>query len=305
MARPLDAPEPSRWRDGVIVGGAALVLLIGLIVVTGMLAGGGSREPGTSADSGIAARPTAAATASVERSAGPAASDEPGSPPATGSPVSSNGHSASPSTQPTPAGTPTPTPVAGGAPTATSDFDLEGQVIPIAFPLLRKTHYQYRDNFLERREGPAHEYNHARTRDDETVVRLHDGIEIYAGENEPLVAVFSGTVIDPTQRWQPWERKRYGRTIAIVSDESPTVGYIALYAHADRVWVKPGTHVTRGQVLGSVGHTGDAQVESIRPHVHFELRAPFALDWSTLGEAREVDAFNPYGSLRAADPKRG
>ena len=47
-----------------------------------------------------------------------------------------------------------------------------------------------------------------------------------------------------------------------------------------------------------------ADDESVRTHLHFELRAPFLLDWSPLGEARTIDAFNPYPSLMAADPKR-
>mgnify|MGYP003290623772 CR=1 FL=1 len=58
------------------------------------------------------------------------------------------------------------------------------------------------------------------------------------------------------------------------------------------------------EVIGTVGRTGNAELQSIHTHVHFELRAPFPLDWSSLGEASEIDAFNPYPSLRLADPKR-
>ena len=184
------------------------------------------------------------------------------------------------------------------------NFDLQRQLIPIGFPLLRQTRYQYRDNFLDARDGSPDSYNHARLRQDGTVVRLHDGIDIYAAEGEPLVAVFSGTVIDPAELWQSWEPDRYGRVVVIRSDEPQTMGYVALYAHAQRLWVKPGAHVTRGQVLGAVGRTGNAELQSIRPHLHFELRAPFSLSWTSTGEDREVDAFNPYPSLRAADPRR-
>ena len=62
--------------------------------------------------------------------------------------------------------------------------------------------------------------------------------------------------------------------------------------------------MTRGQVVGTVGRTGNAEDESVDAHLHFELRAPFLLDWSPLGEDRTIDAFNPYPSLVAADPKR-
>jgi murein DD-endopeptidase MepM/ murein hydrolase activator NlpD len=172
------------------------------------------------------------------------------------------------------------------------------------FPLLRETRYRYRNNFLDTRDGPPDTYNHARVRPDGAVVRLHDGIDIYADEGEPFAAVFAGTVVDPSAMWQPWERERYGRVVVIVSDEPQTMGYIALYAHASRVWVEPGQQVVRGQVLGAVGRTGNAEMQSIHPHLHFELRAPFPLDWASLGEARQVDAFNPYPSLRTADPRR-
>ena len=143
----------------------------------------------------------------------------------------------------------------------------------------------------------------ARMGKDGSAHRLHDGIDIYAAEGEPLIAPFSGHVIDPSTRWQPWERDRYGETVVIESDEPMSEGYLAMFVHMARVWVEPGTHVTRGQVVGTVGRTGNADDESVRTHLHFELRAPFLLDWAPLGEDRTIDAFNPYPSLVAADPK--
>ena len=166
------------------------------------------------------------------------------------------------------------------------------------------TRYHYRDNFLDPREGPPDDYNHVRVNADGTVHRLHDGIDIYAAVGEPLVATFSGTVINPGTRWPPWEADRYGNTVAIVSDEPATNGYTSIYVHADRVWVQLGDHVTRGQVVGTVGRTGNAETQSVHSHLHFEIWAPFLLDWSAVGEDQVVDAFNPYPSLVAADPKR-
>jgi murein DD-endopeptidase MepM/ murein hydrolase activator NlpD len=133
---------------------------------------------------------------------------------------------------------------------------------------------------------------------------VHDGIDIYAAEGEPLIAPFSGTIIDPATRWQPWEPSRYGNTVVIMSDEPLTAGYLALLVHADKVWVEPGDHVSRGQVLGTLGRSGNAEIQGVKPQLHFELRAPFLIDWSSLGEDRSVDAFNPYPSLVAADPDR-
>jgi len=185
-----------------------------------------------------------------------------------------------------------------------AEFDLVGQQISIGFPLRPDSRYRYRDNFLDPREGSPDHYNHARSHEDGTATRLHDGTDIYARQGEPLIAPFDGLVIDPRTRWQPWEPGRYGSTVVIVSDEPMSAGYVALLVHMEDVWVDPGTHVTRGQVVGTVGRTGNAETQSVSTHVHFELRAPFLLNWSSTGEDRAVDAFNPYPSLVAADPKR-
>lgn len=172
----------------------------------------------------------------------------------------------------------------------------------MTFPLRPDTDYHYRDNWYERRLGPPDAYNHARIGPDGQLVRLHDGIDIYAPEGEPVLAPFDGVVIDPASRWTPWEPDRYGLTVVVQSDEPGTSGYMAVLVHLDRVWVDIGQHVSGGQVIGVLGRTGNA--EEVKPQLHFELRAPFPIDWSTIGENRMVDAFNPYPSLVEADPKR-
>ncbi len=219
-----------------------------------------------------------------------------------------------------PSGAPTPTPVAtpadtlsptespsaiptrdpNGAPQSADDFDLRNQVIDITFPLRPETHFHYRDNYLDPRAGPPDDYNHAKPRPDGSLRRLHDGIDIYGPEGEPVVAPFSGLVIDPATRWLPWEPNRYGLTVVIESDEPTSDGYTAVMVHLEKVWVDIGQRVSRGQVIGVLGRTGNA--EEVKPQLHFELRAPFLIDWSSLGEDRPVDAFNPYPSLIAADP---
>ena len=300
MARRADAPEPSSWGGIALVAAAAVAAIVLLVVFTGMVANTGAPPAQQTSSSDVAMAPSAG-----QRSPLPSGSGRGSVAPSSSSRAPVESPTGSPDDAlPTPAATPTPTPVAGAAPMTPTDFDLEAQVIPMGFPLLRETRYQYRDNFLDRRDGPPDTYNHARVRPDGAVVRLHDGIDIYADEGEPLRAVFGGTVIEPSALWQPWEPERYGRVVVIVSDEPQTRGYIALYAHADRVWVAVGDHVTRGQVLGTLGRTGNAEVQSIRSHLHFELRAPFELAWTSLGEDRQIDAFNPYPSLRAADPRQ-
>jgi murein DD-endopeptidase MepM/ murein hydrolase activator NlpD len=174
-------------------------------------------------------------------------------------------------------------------------------VIDIGFPLRADTEYHYRDNWYERRDGPPDDYNHAKVDAAGDLIRLHDGIDIYAPENEPVLSPFDGVVIDPQTKWTPWEPDRYGLTVVVESDEPTSTGSTAVLVHLDKVWVTIGQHVAHGQVIGVLGRTGNA--EDVRPQLHFELRAPFLINWSELGEDRDVDAFDPYPSLTAADPK--
>ena len=46
-------------------------------------------------------------------------------------------------------------------------------------------------------------------------------------------------------------------------------GYTTAYAHANRLIVARGAFVTRGQVIGYVGQTGDVS----SPQLHFEIRS--------------------------------
>jgi murein DD-endopeptidase MepM/ murein hydrolase activator NlpD len=296
MARRIDAP---RRRPAVVVV-AALVALLGVSFVGAMLVLGGQKGeqlPTAAASSGpgsIAAAdasPAHTATSAAATSRAPASRVPPSPPPVAAS---------------TPAATATPgstqSPPADAAPSSAVVFDLQSQEIDIDFPLRADTVYHYRDNWYERRLGPPDSYNHAKLGADGELVRLHDGIDIYAPEGEPVLAPFDGVVIDPANRWAPWEPDRYGLTVVVQSDERDTSGYMAVLVHLDRVWVDIGQHVNRGQVIGVLGRTGNA--EEVKPQLHFELRAPFPIDWSSMGEDRLVDAFNPYPSLVEADPKR-
>jgi murein DD-endopeptidase MepM/ murein hydrolase activator NlpD len=301
MARPvasrwslLDKPRPVIASLGAV---AVVVLVIVVAAMSGLFGENQGQRPGATGTTLVAALPTgtrATPAGTGSGSAGP-------TPRPTRTPARTGLPRQEPSHTPTPSAVPTPR---NAAPNRPADFDLEGQVIEIGFPLRPETRYEYRNNFLDPREGAPDDYNHARVNGDGSILRLHDGIDIYAGEGEPLLAPFSGRVIDPATRWRPWEPKRYGGTIVIVSDEATSSGYIALLVHADSVWVEVGDHVTRGQIVGTLGRTGNAETQSVRAHLHFELRAPFLLDWSAIGLDGSVDAFNPYPSLVKADPDR-
>lgn len=88
--------------------------------------------------------------------------------------------------------------------------------------------------------------------------RMHTGIDIAAPRGVDIVAADFGKVI--LADWMGG----YGRTIIIDHGQ----GVSTLYAHQNDLLVKQGDNVTKGQVIGKVGSTG----QSTGPHLHFEVR---------------------------------
>jgi len=134
------------------------------------------------------------------------------------------------------------------------------------------------------------------------LLRGHDGIDLQVPVGTAVLAPFSGTVIDPRLHWKPWDPSRYGKVVAIQSDEPTSVGYTVILVHLSLIGAPIGVHVTRGQVVGLTGITGDAA--GTIPHLHLELRAPFLIRYVVKGVVRRVDSFDPRPSLLAVDPRR-
>jgi murein DD-endopeptidase MepM/ murein hydrolase activator NlpD len=86
----------------------------------------------------------------------------------------------------------------------------------------------------------------------------NDGINIAIAMNTPIHAAASGTVNYADTL------NGYGNLVLIKHAD----GYVTAYAHADRLLVARGDFVTKGQVIGYAGRTGD--VDS--PQLHFEIR---------------------------------
>jgi murein DD-endopeptidase MepM/ murein hydrolase activator NlpD len=88
----------------------------------------------------------------------------------------------------------------------------------------------------------------------------NDGINIAASMNTPIRASASGTVT-----YAGDELKNYGNLVLV----KHAGGYTTAYAHADRLIVARGDVVSRGQIIGYVGQTGDVS----KPQLHFEIRS--------------------------------
>jgi len=88
--------------------------------------------------------------------------------------------------------------------------------------------------------------------------RAHEGIDVVAPLGAPIVAPAAGRVI--------WAGRESGYGLTVQIDHGN--GLQTTYAHASRIVVSVGQHVTRGQVIAMVGNTG----LSTGPHLHYEIK---------------------------------
>lgn len=89
--------------------------------------------------------------------------------------------------------------------------------------------------------------------------RAHEGIDIPAKKGAHFLSVEAGVVI-----YADNELSGYGNLIVIAHKG----GIFTVYAHAQKMFVRKGEKVHRGQVIGKVGMTGRVT----GPHLHFEVR---------------------------------
>jgi murein DD-endopeptidase MepM/ murein hydrolase activator NlpD len=119
--------------------------------------------------------------------------------------------------------------------------------------------------------------------------RRHEAIDIMAPAGTPVVAAAPGTV----------EKLFFsddgGNTIYLRSTDRRTIHY---YAHLEGYapGLAEGQQVRRGQRLGTVGSSGNA--DPAAPHLHFAVMrtTPEALWWESAG------AINPYPMLKPGLP---
>jgi murein DD-endopeptidase MepM/ murein hydrolase activator NlpD len=89
-------------------------------------------------------------------------------------------------------------------------------------------------------------------------VRMHTGVDMHAGQGQPIKAAASGVVAFAGVR------SGYGNTVIIDHGNQ----FATLYGHASVLKVRTGQTVSAGQVVALVGATGLAT----GPHLHFEVR---------------------------------
>lgn len=87
---------------------------------------------------------------------------------------------------------------------------------------------------------------------------LHDGLDLVAPQETPVLSAADGIVTSVT-------RSSKGRGNMVTIEHQG--GYATTYSHLSATSVRKGNYVKRGQVIGSVGMTGNSMI----PHLHYEV----------------------------------
>lgn len=128
--------------------------------------------------------------------------------------------------------------------------DLMRSNIPSIRPIemSKSDHYVRLLSGFGMRNHPVHKVN-----------KMHLGLDFPSPTGTPVVATGNGKVVSIKN-----QRTGYGRSVTI----DHGFGYETLYAHLNKVMVKKGQTLKRGEQIGTVGRTGTATA----PHVHYEVR---------------------------------
>jgi murein DD-endopeptidase MepM/ murein hydrolase activator NlpD len=92
--------------------------------------------------------------------------------------------------------------------------------------------------------------------------RRHQGVDILAHEGTRVIASRAGRARVgevPTGM---------GKFVSITHRD----GVRTIYGHLSEVLVKDRSRIRQGQVIGTVGRTGNASAKEMRSHLHFEMR---------------------------------
>ncbi len=118
--------------------------------------------------------------------------------------------------------------------------------------------------------------------------RRHRGVDLAGALGGPIRAVRSGTVI------QVGAHRGLGHLVEL----EHVGGLTSLYAHLGTVQVRLGQRVRQGEIIGTVGKTGNARHPAIAPHVHLEMArrgqlidpTPYVLDHAAvIGQEQDPD----------------
>ena len=91
------------------------------------------------------------------------------------------------------------------------------------------------------------------------VMKFHEGVDFSAPVGTEIYATGDGKVVKVVK-----SKRAYGNSVTI----DHGFGYETFYAHCEKILVKKGQKVKRGQMIATVGNTG----KSTAPHLHYEVK---------------------------------
>lgn len=179
------------------------------------------------------------------------------------------------------------------APTAHAAVDRDA-VLDLTFPVAGATSYS--DTYLANRDGGA---------------RRHQATDIFAAKGQAVHAAVGGTICFAPGIEEPMPY--YGYMLRVCNGPI-TYSYIHLnndtpgtddgrsgYRGAYAPGIREGVTVERGQLIGYVGDSGNA--EDTPPHLHFDIFDRSFEDPAIASAPWRQHYRNPYPSLRAAQAK--
>lgn len=92
---------------------------------------------------------------------------------------------------------------------------------------------------------------------------FHYGLDMAAIRGTPVHAAASGIVVEA------YADKGFGKTILLSHNSQ----FQTRYAHLDKILIKPGQTIERGQLIGRVGRTGNVRGRYDGSHLHFEVNS--------------------------------
>lgn len=112
----------------------------------------------------------------------------------------------------------------------------------------RPTDYTRVTSSFGQRVHPVHKKKHN-----------HTGIDVHAPIGTPVISTADG-VVSATQN----SSSGFGKLIKV----NHGMGFVTYYGHLNKIGVKRGQVVSKGEVIGRTGNTG----RSTGPHLHYEVR---------------------------------
>ena len=114
--------------------------------------------------------------------------------------------------------------------------------------------------------------------------RCHKGVDFIGYKGSLIYAVGNGTVIEAGRD------EIYGNNLTILHGNNDGYRLLSKYAHLDRLRVKQGQIVVKGQPIAFMGETGDSDGD----HLHFEMRI--------VGIDERTRKLLPFDYAKSVDP---